>query len=103
MRKTGALLCLVAAGATSCASGPVPQAFDNEVFYAYDNASTGQLSRFETPCPPFDKPDRDPGYIGVEVIRGHVKLSRPKNWIIRSASNRPHERFIQYASPNQYV
>jgi hypothetical protein len=103
MRKAGALLCLLAAGATSCASGPVPQAFDNEVFYAYDNASTGQLSRFETPYPPFDQPDRDPGYIGVQVIRGHVKLSRPREWTIRSASNRPHERFIQYASPKQYV
>jgi hypothetical protein len=105
MRTTSAALCFLALAlaTAACASGPQPQAFDNEVFYAYDQVSSETLSRFEAPYPPFDKPDREPGYIGVQVIRGHVKLSRPRNWIIRSASNRPHERFIEYASPNQYV
>lgn len=104
MRRSSALLLFSSFLPLGCASGPVPEAFNNEVFYASrDRASASTLSLFETPYPPFNLPEREPGYIGVKVIGGHVKLSRPRNWVIREASNRPHDRYIEYASPNQYV
>ena len=62
--------------------------------------STAKLSQFEQPYPPLDKP---PDYIGVQVFGGAVRLSRPKNWVIRSASNVPEKRYIEYVSPDQYV
>lgn len=89
--------CIAAAG---CASGPEPIAFQNQVFYAHGAISSAQLSQFEQPYPPLDKA---PKYIGVQVLGGVVRLSRPRDWVIRSASNVPQKRYIEYVSPDQYV
>jgi hypothetical protein len=43
-----------------------------------------------------------PSFIGVSVLEGAVRFSRPRNWRIRSASRRPEEPFIHYVSPNAY-
>ena len=95
-------LLLVGVG-TGCASGPEPIAFQNEVFYAYDQLSDSDLSRFEVRYPPLDLESKQPGFIGVGVLGSKVRFSRPKNWQIRSASNRPQARFIEYMSPEQYM
>jgi hypothetical protein len=87
----------------ACAAGPDPSAFRNEVFYASGRVSAENRSQFESLYPPFDLPVRAPGYVGVGVLQGAVHLSRPRDWVIRSASNTPHDRFIEYASPNEYV
>ncbi len=88
---------------TGCASGPDPRAFQNEVFYAYDQLSDSDLSRFEVRYPPLDLESKKPGFIGVGVLSSTVRFSRPKNWQIRSASNQPQGRFIEYMSPEQYM
>ncbi|MBX3184490.1 MAG: hypothetical protein KIT72_02450 [Polyangiaceae bacterium] len=98
-----ALLPLTAWIAAGCASGPDPIAFQNEVFYAYDQLDGSDLSRFEQRYPPLDLETQAPGYIGVGVLTSNVRFSRPKNWQIRSASNRPQARFIEYMSPDQYL
>ena len=45
----------------------------------------------------------NPEYVGVSVIGSKIHLSRPKNWVIRAASNRAEQRYIEYVSPNEYV
>ncbi len=44
-----------------------------------------------------------PEYTGVTVLKGAIHLSRPKDWVLAYASNKPTERFIQYVSPNEYL
>jgi hypothetical protein len=88
-----------------CSSAPDPIAFQNHVFYQYDQLAQHDTSAFEQRYPPLDLEARipNPEYIGVTVIGGSIHLSRPKNWVIRTASNKPEERFIEYVSPNEYI
>lgn len=94
----------VAASASACAHGPEPVAFDNRVFYHYTDQDT-DVSPFEQRYPPLDLEERapNPEYIGVSIIGANIHLSRPKNWVIRTASNQPEQRYIEYVSPNEYV
>jgi len=89
--------------ATGCASGPVPMAFDNRVFYEHDAPSLGNLA--EILERPFDALDSDAGrpFDGVEILGGVARFSRPRDWVIRRGSARSHERFIEYVSPRQVV
>jgi hypothetical protein len=96
----------VIAFGVACAGGPDPSAFRNRVFYDFDGTGGPDLAKaFETPYPPLDLEQAPPaiGYIGVEVLEGSVRLSRPKAWLIRRASNEPERRFIEYVSPNQLM
>lgn len=88
---------------SACATAPDPSAYRNQVFYAAGRVNAENRNQFEASYPPFDLPDRAPGYQGVGVLQGSVHLSRPRDWVIRSASNAAHDRFIEYASPNEYV
>jgi hypothetical protein len=93
-----AAFCIAAGG---CAGSPEPVAFQNQVFYAKGAVSPKtSLAQFEQPYPPLDQ---QPAYVGVQVLEGAVRLSRPKAWVIRSASNTPQQRYIEYVSPDQYV
>ena len=40
--------------------------------------------------------------LDVTIVQGGVHLSRPKNWMIREASNDPGRAYIQYISPKAY-
>lgn len=95
---------IVAINAVGCAHAPDPVAFDNRVFYHYYDANADP-SAFEKRYPPLDLEERTPNpeYLGVEVLGSTIRLSRPRNWVMRTASNQPTERFIEYISPNQYV
>lgn len=77
----------------------------NPVFYDYTTVGADLSTRFESPYPPLDLEENKPNpqYVGVEVLEGKVRLSRPSNWTIRAASNRPGERYVQYLSPREYV
>ena len=91
--------------ATGCgAHTPDPIAFQNRVFYNYDDPGA-DLSAFEQRYPPLDLAEQTPNpeYMGVSVIGANIHLSRPKNWVVRTASNQPQERYIEYVSPNEYV
>ncbi len=95
----------LASAATGCARQvPEPVAFENRVFYHYYDVDADP-SAFEKRYPPLDLGEErpNPEYLGVSVIGQSIHLSRPKHWVIRTASNKPEERFIEYVSPNQYL
>jgi hypothetical protein len=93
-----------ASGAAGCRSAPDPIAFNNRVFYQYDDPNAA-INEFEERYPPLDLAEKDPfpEYVGVTLLKGAVHLSRPKNWVLAYASNKPTERFVQYVSPNEYL
>jgi len=93
----------LAASLAGCKSGPPATALENHTFYQYDDQPGGPTNAFETPYPALDYKDANGEYIGVSILGGTVHFSRPKNWIIRRASLTTQKRFIEYASPNQYV
>jgi hypothetical protein len=59
-------------------------------------------AQYEQRYPPLDFAAGDAAYLGVTVVRGGVRLSRPKSWALREASNEPGRAFIQYISPSAY-
>jgi hypothetical protein len=103
--SASALVILAVAGAAACGhTRPDPVAFENRVFYNWDDPNADPAP-FEQRYPPLDLGEQapNPEYIGVSVIGANIHLSRPKNWVIRTASNKPEERFIEYVSPNEYL
>lgn len=94
-----------AAVGTGCGGGPDPIAFQNHTFYAYMFNGNLDVSTFEKPWKPWDLAEQKPNpeYIGVSLLNEKVHVSRPKNWVIRDASNAPGQRYIEYASPNGYL
>jgi hypothetical protein len=89
-----------------CASGPPPIALENRTFYQYDDQPTGSgKNPFERPYPPLDQKARPglPEYIGVAVLGGTVRLSRPVGWKIRRASLNAEGRYIEYVSPEEFL
>ena len=92
-------------GLCACGGGDQGIARKNPVFYDYTTIGTDLGKQFESPYPPLDLAQHapNPEYRGVEVLNGKVRLSRPTNWIVRAASNRPGERYIQYLSPREYM
>ncbi len=94
---------LLASLQLSCGAGPDPTAITNRTFYEYGRLGAGNsdIEAFERPYPPLNIEDRS--YLGVQVLGGTVRLSRPKSWVIRSASSEPQKRFIEYVSPSQIV
>jgi hypothetical protein len=87
-----------------CSAGPDPIAFQNRVFYHYDDPFA-DISAFEVRYPPLDLAEQTPNpeYLGFSLIGGSIHISRPKNWVMRSASNRAEERWVEYVSPNEYI
>ena len=100
-------LALSLLGAFGCSAGPDPIAFKNRTFYeTYGGQLTpSQLQILEQPYPPLDLDSGEAGreYIGVKVLEGTVRLSRPKDWVIRAASLEPQKRYIEYVSPREVV
>lgn len=96
----GALLSL---SFLACASGPDPSAFKNKTFYEYGSGQEVGASReaFEKPYPPLDISEKN--YVGVQILTGVVRFSRPTNWVIRRASIQPEQRYIEYVSPSQVM
>jgi hypothetical protein len=91
--------------ALGCGGGISEVAEQNRTFYAYDSASADLIDQFERAYPPLDKKAEDPApeYRGVAVLAGHVRISRPTEWVLRKAGNEPGRRFVQYVSPKEYV
>jgi hypothetical protein len=105
---TVSLIALAAGCALAgCSSGPVPEALQNKVFYQYDSTSAAQAAKaLEAPYPSLDKTDATaplPQYMGVSLLQDAVRMSRPKEWVIRSGSVRPEHRYIEYVSPHEYM
>lgn len=88
---------------TACAAGPDPVAFTNRTFYEYGSGRDPGVdkSAFEKAYPPLDIVDKN--YMGVQVLTGIVRFSRPTNWVIRRASIQPAQRYIEYVAPSQLM
>jgi hypothetical protein len=99
-------LAVAVASLAGCGGGPPEIALENRVFYQYDDQpSADGRNPFERPYPPLDRKAQGPlpEYIGVSILGGTVRISRPTNWRIRRASLTAERRFIEYVSPNEYL
>ena len=89
----------------SACGGPSEGATKNRVFYDWAVA-TGEAGskEFEERYPPLDLAPQEPQpeYVGVTVLRRGIHLSKPKNWLLRDASNQPGQAYVGYVSPNAY-
>jgi hypothetical protein len=96
---------VAATGICACATGDPAVAQRNRVFYAWDSVGSRSQNEHERRYPPLDHKAQGtaPEYIGVEVLDGAVRLSRPENWVIRAASHAPGGRYVQYVSTSGYV
>jgi hypothetical protein len=94
-------LCLTTA--SGCSSGPDPIAFKNRTFYeSFGQLTAAQMQEIEQPYPPLDLASgAHYPYLGVQVLGSTVRISRPQDWIVRSASLEPQKRFIEYVSPRE--
>ena len=96
---------LIACGLLTGCGGAPDTAARNRTFYDWTAAGPGNTAaQFEQRYPPLDLAEKQPNpeYIGVTVVRGGIRLSRPKEWMIREASNEPARAYIQYTSPRAY-
>ena len=68
------------------------------------DVTSSAVSDLETAYPPLDRAETPGGFpwVGVTVVRGGVRLSRPSRWTIRDAGVDPGHAYIQYVSPNAY-
>jgi hypothetical protein len=85
--------------------GPSEGATKNRTFYDWTVATgDGGSKEFEERYPPLDFAAQEarPEYVGVTVLRRGIHLSKPKNWLLRDASNQPGQAYIGYVSPNAY-
>ena len=64
----------------------------------------GGAKEFEERYPPLDLAPQEPNpeYVGVTLLRRGIHLSKPKNWLLRDASNQPGQAYVGYVSPNAY-
>jgi hypothetical protein len=94
--------CCLAAGGCG---GPSEGATKNRTFYDWTVATgDGGSKEFEERYPPLDFAAQEaaPEYVGVTLLRRGIHLSKPKNWLLRDASNQPGQAYIGYVSPNAY-
>ena len=102
--KRGCLFALVGFLLVGC-GGPPPSATKNRTFYDWAVATgDGAQQEFELPYPPLDLIEQapNPAYVGVSVLRGGVRLSKPANWRMRDAGNVPGQAYLSYISPSAY-
>jgi len=100
-----ALVGFLALASAGCASGPPRTALENKTFYQYDDDRPTASGRalLEQPYPLLNRREGASVYVGVTVLGGTVRLSRPIGWTIRRASLAPERRFIEYVSPHGYL
>jgi hypothetical protein len=106
--RAGALgiVAVLAATATGCGA---PKSASTTIFdpagataspAPVDIAST---SGIEAPYPALDGSAAGGGrWVGIGLLHGAVRLSRPSNWTIRDASTDEGHSFVRYVSPNAY-
>lgn len=88
-----------------CGGSPTAPKQD-EVFYLHGAAGTlSKDASFEVYFPPLDAPatDRLPRRIGVGLMNGDVRMSRPIDWSVAGADYTPERRYITYQSPRQFL
>lgn len=93
-----------ALAAIGCGGSPSAPKFD-EGFYLHGGGLIDKNASYETY---FEKLNIEasaqlPRYVGVGILEGDVRFSRPIDWYVRSADYTPEVRFISYQSPRQFL
>lgn len=107
-RASGPLLSRLAIALTctsclvNCGSAAAPP--PNRTFYDW-SLGDRRIEDFEIRRAALDWPrdQTDPEFLGVEVLGGAVRFSRPREWLIRNASREPGAAYVQYISPSAYA
>jgi hypothetical protein len=99
-----ALAMAFAAALVGCGGSPTAPARD-DVFYLHGGGVIDRNESWELYFPPLnaEATQRVPKLVGVGILRGDVRLSRPMDWSIRAADYTPQQRFISYQSPRQFI
>jgi hypothetical protein len=89
---------------TGCGGSPTAPDRD-QVFYLHERGVIDKRYSWERYFPPLDRDvtKRLPRRVGVAVLEGDVRLSRPIDWYLRSADYTPEKRFISWQSPRSFV
>lgn len=92
------------AALVGCGGSPTAPARD-DVFYLHGGGVIDRNESWEIYFPPLnaEPTQRLPKFVGVGILRGDVRLSRPIDWSIRAADYTPQQRFISYQSPRQFI
>jgi hypothetical protein len=87
-----------------CGGSPTAPVRD-EVFYLHERGVIDPRFSWERYYPPLDRDEtpRLPRRVGVAVLEGDVRFSRPIDWYLRTADYTPEQRQISYQSPRQFV
>jgi hypothetical protein len=95
---------VIAVVALGCGGSPTAPARD-DVFYLHGGGVIDRNYSWEIYFPPLnaEPTERLPKYVGVGVMLGDIRLSRPLDWSIRTADYTPQHRFISYQSPRQFI
>jgi hypothetical protein len=86
--------------------GGSPTAPDrDQTFYLHERGVIDKRYSWERYFPPLDHEEdkRLPRRVGVAVLEGSVRLSRPIDWYLRSADYTPERRYISWQSPRSFV
>jgi len=96
----------LALSATTVACGGSPTAPErDQVFYLHARGVIDKNYSWERYFPPLDREPtaRLARRVGVAVLDGDVRFSRPIDWYLRTADYTPERRQISYQSPRQFV
>ncbi len=87
-----------------CGGSPTAPERD-QVFYLHDRGVIDKRYSWERYFAPLDHEETKvlPRRVGVAVLDGDVRLSRPVDWYLRSADYTPERRFISWQSPRSFV
>lgn len=77
----------------------------DDVFYLHGGGVIDKDASYETYFPQLDreKSVEFPRLVGVGVLQGDLRFSRPIDWVVRDADYTAEKRFISYQSPRQFV
>ncbi len=87
-----------------CGGSPTAPERD-QVFYLHERGVIDKRFSWERYFPPLDRESnvRLPRRLGVAVMEGDVRFSRPVDWYLRTADYTPERRLISYQSPRQFI
>lgn len=101
MRRWAALLWALTA--TACGGGHSETVFDPAGSSGRNAPVDVTSDKLEVRYPPLDAAgaENEP-WLGVSVLGGYVRFSRPSRWTIRDAGVEPGHAYIRYVSPEAY-
>jgi hypothetical protein len=87
-----------------CGGSPTAPA-DDQTFYLHQRGRIDKRYSWERYFPALDREQtaRLPQRVGVSILEGDVRMSRPIDWYLRTADYSAESRKISYQSPRQFV